>query len=165
MKFSTALLLVIALCCSAGGIAAEPGVANNYPPGATLGSPTGFARPPGVYLSTSSTLYDAEGYNDAGKKTGVHSTSVTVTPTLLWFTGLDVLGGQFFVTAIQPTVYLHVRKPTADVHANGLANPLLSPVNIAWLLAPGLSVAASAGVYLPSGSAVVRNDFWTYEAS
>jgi hypothetical protein len=165
VKFRAAFFFVIALMADVlPGFAAEPGVANNYPPGATLGSPTGFAKAPGVYLSTSSTLYDAEGYNESGIDTGVHSTSFTVTPTILWFTGWRLLGGQYFVTAIQPTVDVEVRKPTAHVRAFGLANPYLSPVNIAWLLAPGFSVAASAGVYLPSGGAVIRNDFWTYES-
>lgn len=152
------------LLASTPALAAEPGVANNYPPGATLGAAVGFAKPPGEYLSLASTLYDSDGYDASGHKTGTSSTSYTLTPTLIWSTGWTLLGGHYFLTAIQPIVDLHVQKPSTTMYAKGLANPYISPANISWNILPELAVAAGGGVYLPSGSTVIRNDFWTYEA-
>jgi hypothetical protein len=152
---------VILLGTAAQG--AEPSITDAHQPGVTIGMPSGSAPPAGVFFRLAPSYYDYDMVDASGKTSGTHVETTSVTPSLLWSTGWDILGAQTFMLANLPLVDIHARSPLAAKDATGLSNVYLSPLNLSWTLAPGVFVSAGMGVYLPWGNGGVGSDFTTWE--
>lgn len=155
-------MIAVALFGSAGQ-AADPAAGDAHPPGVNIGLPVGSAPPPGFYARLTTSYYNGDMVGRWGKPNGTSLETVSVTPALVWSTGLDVLGGQHYMLINQPIVSVTVRSPFGKVTRTGLFNMFVSPLTFSWTLAPGIFASAGSGVYLVNGNGGAGNDFYTFE--
>ena len=153
----------VAMLLGASAQGAEPSVTDSHQPGVAIGMPAGSAPPAGVFFRLAPSYYDYDMADGAGHSNGTHVTTTSLTPSLLWSTGWEVLGAQTYMLANMPLVDIHVRSPMIRQDSTGLSNIYLSPLNLSWTLAPGVFVSAGLGVYLPWGNGGAGSDFTTFE--
>jgi hypothetical protein len=158
-----AVVLVAVVLSAGSAMAAEPSAADLHPPGVTIGTPGGGAPPEGLFLHVTTSYYDAETVDRNGNANGTHLKTSSLTPTLIWSTGWEFLGGRHFMIANLPIVNADVRGPQQSSDNTGLFNFYFSPIGLSWTLAPGIFVSAGSGVYLPTTTGGVGNNFQTFE--
>jgi len=151
------------LVASPMGWAAEPSATDAHQPGVTIGLPAGTAPPTGLFLSATPSFYDADMVDGAGRANGTHTKTASLTATLIWSTGWEVLGGRHYLVVNQPIVNVDVRSLQVSQDNTGLSGLYVAPFGVSWTLAPGIFASAGAGVYLPTGTGGVGNHFATFE--
>jgi hypothetical protein len=143
--------------------AAEVSAADTHPPGVTIGVPAGAAPPAGFYLQLRPSYYDADMVDSHGHDNGTHLKTASLTPTLIWSTGWQLLGASHYMIVNQPIVNVDARGPQVSSDHTGLFNTYVSPLVLSWMVAPGIFVSTGSGAYLPTASGGVGNNFWSYE--
>jgi hypothetical protein len=164
MKARTLISAACALCLSAGtALAREPGTPAAMPGGATSAVPVGANPPSGLYFSSRTDLSFGDIYDGSGNKLPV---SVDVKATALqfhWVPGNEILGGTYRAMILIPIVDLSV----AGTGTTGVGDITVSPINVSWMLAPGvfiqtgLSLGVPTGEYLGLGQANLGNNVLT----
>lgn len=120
-----------------------------------VGEYSGMLPPKGWYFSDDNTFIRYNEFDSGGKKMpDTQANAYINTPTLLYSTGLRVLGGSYAVGIAQPLDYTSASpgygvKPGAG--NLGFYNTVLVPGVIAWNFEP-LFVSAGVAIYLPDGT-------------
>lgn len=155
--------------------AREPGAALTYPPGISLGSPTGTDLPEGFTFQAVTAYYENQPtVADGSSKTSQHVYVTSVAPRLFWTAPWKIFGATEMIYVIQPIVTLSsTNVPGHPVGAHytttGLGSPLIFPINLSWDLGHGWHTAAIFGFLPPTGGYDVHAtlntgvNFWTYE--
>ncbi|MFD1342118.1 SphA family protein [Litorisediminicola beolgyonensis] len=147
------LLFAAALLAATPALAREPGTPAVMPSGATMGVPVGANFPvPGFYLSSRSALVRGKVYDDTGTDTG-QSLDVNVTAVQLhWTPGVEILGGTYRAMGIMAFQDLDFAVGGTSVGKNTSVSDLtISPLNIHWMVAPGVFTTVGLGFSLPLG--------------
>lgn len=144
------LLMTAALGLLALGnpaVAREPGTPAAMPGGATAAVPVGANPPPGRYFSSRTELFFGDIFDANGNKLPL---SLDVKATALqfhWVPGNEILGGTYRAMMLIPLVDLSV----AGVGNSGVGDITISPVNVSWMLSPGVFVQTGLSFGLPTG--------------
>jgi hypothetical protein len=164
LKNTAKLLAAMGLLAFASpAIAREPGTPAAMPGGATAAVPVGANPPPGLYFSSRTEFFFGDIYDANGNKLPV---SLDVKATALqfhWVPGNEILGGTYRAMMLVPLVDLSV----AETGNSGVGDITLSPLNLSWMLSPGvfvqtgLSFGVPTGEYLGLGQANLGNNVLT----
>jgi hypothetical protein len=157
------LSALVAGMFSTAALAREPGTPTAMPGGATVAVPVGANPPPGLYFSSRTEVFSGDIYDATGNKVPV---SLDVRATALqfhWVPGNQILGGTYRAMMLIPLVDLDV----AGASNAGVGDITLSPLNVSWMLSPGvfvqtgLSFGVPTGDYLGLGQANLGNNVMT----
>lgn len=152
-----------ALALTTPAAAREPGTPAAMPAGATSAVPVGANPPPGLYFSSRTEFFFGDIFGADGNKLPV---SLDVKATALqfhWVPGNELLGGTYRAMMLIPLVDVSV----SGVSNTGVGDITLSPVNVSWMLSPGvfvqtgLSFGVPTGEYLGLGQANLGNNVLT----
>jgi hypothetical protein len=142
------LLAALGLMALASPVMArEPGTPAAMPGGATSAVPVGANPPPGLYLSSRSEIFSGDIFDANGDKLLL---SLDVKATALqfhWVPGNEIFGGTYRAMMLVPLVDLSV----AGVGNTGLGDITISPVNVSWMLSPGIFVQTGLSFGVPTG--------------
>lgn len=161
-KFLTAAVLAMSLVAGTAQ-AREPGSPAAMPGGATVGVPVGANPPPGLYFSSRTELFYGDIYSGTGTKLPL---SLDVKASVLqfhWVPGNQILGGSYRAMMLLPLVDVNL----GGVSNSGIGDLTLSPLNLSWMLSPGvfvhsgLSFGIPTGQYLGLGKANLGNNVLT----
>jgi hypothetical protein len=129
-------------------LAREPGTPAAMPGGATSAVPVGANPPPGLYFSSRTEAFFGDIYDANGNKLPV---SLDVKATALqfhWIPGNEILGGTYRAMMLIPLVDVSV----GGVGSNtGLGDITISPLNVSWMLSPGVFVQTGLSFGIPTG--------------
>lgn len=140
--------------------AREPGTPAAMPGAATVAVPVGANPPPGLYFSSRTETFSGDIYDANGDKLPV---SLDVNASALqfhWIPGNQILGGTYRAMVLVPLVDVDV----AGAKNSGVGDITISPVNVSWMLSPGvfvqtgLSFGVASGEYLGLGQANLGNN-------
>lgn len=134
-------------------------------PGLTIGSSTGAAPPPGIYLDHI-TFFASANYIDINGNRATNSprstipaqvSSAAVADAFVVAPGWQIFGANYFAIAIQPVRSTGYNVQTAappgyPVAFEGFHNTFLSPLNLSWMVAPSLFLSTGFGVWVPDGT-------------
>lgn len=164
MKHSMTLVAVAGLLGLAAPVQArEPGTPAAMPGGATSGVPVGANPPPALYFSSRSEIFSGDIYDANGDQTPL---SIDVKVSALqfhWVPGNEILGGTYRAMMLIPLIDLDV----AGAGNSGIGDITISPLNVSWMLSPGvfvqtgLSFGVPTGEYLGLGQANLGNNVLT----
>lgn len=133
------------------------------PGGATSGVPVGANPPPALYFSSRSEIFSGDIYDANGDQTPL---SIDVKVSALqfhWIPGNEILGGTYRAMMLIPLIDLDV----AGAGNSGIGDITISPLNVSWMLSPGvfvqtgLSFGVPTGEYLGLGQANLGNNVLT----
>ncbi len=171
----TILLSSVALLAASAAQAREPGVGNVYAPGTSIGLPTGANPPPGWYFEDT-TSYSAVQATSPGTSNADSTkiSAIATAPRLIWSTPYTILGATEMAFVVAPMVHLDVSNlpapnPSGMFSRAAFANPAIVPINLTWMLAPGLFATAAVGAALPIGqyqkgaTVNIGDNFWTVQ--
>lgn len=149
MKNTAKILAAMGLLAFASpAIAREPGTPAAMPAGATSAVPVGANPPPGLYFSSRTEFFFGDIYDANGNKLPV---SLDVKATALqfhWVPGNEILGGTYRAMMLIPLVDVSV----GGVGSNtGLGDITISPLNVSWMLSPGVFVQTGLSFGIPTG--------------
>jgi hypothetical protein len=154
--------------------AREPGQADSYPPGGTLGSSIAENPPRGFYLVNQANYSDAW-VTDArtNAESGPRVRAGTESVKFIWSTPWEILGARELMFIIQPYVNINLSDfPELGNHtlqSSNFANTGFEPINLSWNLAGDLYASLNFGFYPPApnysktSSINIGNNFWTFE--
>jgi hypothetical protein len=140
---------VAALCLAAtSAVAREPGTPAAMPSGATVAVPIGANPPPGLYFSSRSEVFSGDLRDGNGDKLPV---PVDINVTALqfhWVPGNEILGASYRAMVLLPLVDV----TAAGTSSSGLGDITVSPVNLSWMVSPGVFVHSGLSFGLPTGN-------------
>jgi hypothetical protein len=154
--------------------AREPGQADSYPPGSTLGLSIAENPPPGFYLVNQANYSDAW-VTDAGtnSNSGPRVRAGAESVKLIWSTAWEILGARELMFIIQPYVNLKLSDfpelGNQTLQSSNFANTGFEPINLSWNLGGDLYASLNFGFYPPApnysktSSINLGNNFWTFE--
>ena len=154
--------------------AREPGQADSFPPGGTLGLSVAENPPPGVYIFNQASYSDAW-VTDAGTtfESGPRVRVGAESVKLIWSTPWEIFGAKELMFIIQP--YVHVKLSDFPELGNqtrqsgNFANTGFEPINLSWNLGTDLYGSLHFGFYAPAlnysqtSGINAGNNFWTLE--
>jgi hypothetical protein len=152
-----------------GAYARDPGAPESYPPGLTFGTPVAAPRPSGFYVDSYTSYVWGDHVDNNGNKTGTSSSSVSQSFQFTYSFDQTFLGARAKMFAAIPLVSVNLKTPGGSFSGSGMANPVLQPLDLTWMIAPGLFVNPGLGFYAPIGTydktAAVStgNEFWTIQ--
>jgi hypothetical protein len=130
-----------------------------YLPGNSVGAPAGASPPPGLYgVNTVDLLQGPIVDNNGNNIPGVRVSVALEIPVLVYVPNFKVLGATYNVALIIPYAQQTVMvggaggTPSASFNSNGMFNTIIVPVNLSWMVAPGLFVSTGLGIYVPDGT-------------
>lgn len=135
------------LLCAGAGLAREPGTPAAMPSGATIGVPVGANPPPGLYFSSRSEVFFGDIYDGSGTRLPISLDTKATVLQFHWVPGYNILGGTYRAMALVPLVNLSV----AGTSTSGLGDITISPLNVSWMLSPGVFVQTGLSFGLPTG--------------
>lgn len=142
-----------AVCLTTSAMAHEPGTPNVMPSGATMGVPVGANFPvEGFFLSSRSALVRGTAF-DADGNAGDIGLDINATATQLhWVPGWELFGGTYRAMAIIAYQDLDLSFDGTSIGDNGsLSDLTISPLNVHWMLQPGIFTSAGLSFSLPVG--------------
>ncbi len=151
---TTRILAAAALCLAAAGAdAREPGTPAVMPSGATMGVPVGANFPqPGLYASSRTGLVRGDVYDANGDRTPVGLDINATAMQLHWTPGIELLGGSYRAMGIVAYQDIDLSFDGTGIGANkSISDFTLSPLNVHWMVSPGVFAAAGVSVSLPTG--------------
>jgi hypothetical protein len=165
---------IASLCLAPLAYAAQSGSTPEYPPGNTLGLPTGASLPPGVYVTYKPSYSQGRSTNALGDYTGGHSEVFGATGSLAYVPGGTIFGAHysFFIRSIGVLDAAVTQAPKAGgktFDRTGLIDTSFVPINLSWALGHHVFYDVEVGFYPPNGqfsrTAVVNNgqNHWTLE--
>ncbi len=145
---SLAAVLCLSLFCS-NSVAAP---LSHHPPGVE-GLKGSVVPPKGVHLKYYTVMYSAGKFKDKNGRTNsdynidIFGQAIRV----LWNTGVNILGGEYMVSAVQPFLVIdHRMGGVYDDNAARFTDPLVEPFAIGWRSERWEGLVA-VGVWLPVG--------------
>jgi len=130
-----------------------------YLPGNSVGAPAGASPPPGLYgVNTVDLLQGPIVDNNGNNVPGVRVSVALEIPVLVYVPNFKVLGATYNVALIFPYAQQTVvvggagGTPSSSFNSNGIFNTIFVPVNLSWMVAPGLFVSTGLGIYVPDGT-------------
>lgn len=136
------------LCLSAAaGFAREPGTPAAMPSGGTVAVPVGANPPPGLYFSSRSELFFGDIYDNTGARLPISLEAKVTALQFHWVPGVEILGGTYRAMVLVPLVDLSV----AGTSTSGVGDITISPLNVSWMLSPGVFVQTGLSFGLPAG--------------
>ena len=150
MKTRFTLISLAALAATTAAEAREPGTPTAMPAGATIGVPVGANPPPGFYYSNRSELFFGDVYN-GDNKIAIGVDVRASAQQFHWVPGNTIFGGSYRAMAIVPLVWADQTAFGTDTNEFGLGDVTVSPLNLSWMIAPGLFVQSGLSLTLPTG--------------
>ena len=154
------------------GWARELGVGDQYPPGLTLGIPTGANLPPGIWMLNRASYYSSNVVDANGNDAGISVTAPSASVQLSFVPGWTFLGASYMAFIVQPAAQVTTRVGGVSNRIDGFPDTALSPVNLSWDLGNSWFVSAGFTFYGPDGSisgplstSGIGANFWTFEPS
>ncbi len=148
MNLKPLCLSALLACMLAGtAFAREPGTPAAMPGGATAAVPVGANPPPGMYFSSRTEVFSGDIHDGSGNKLPV---SLDVKATALqfhWVPGTEILGGTYRAMMLIPLIDLDV----AGNGNSGVGDITISPINVSWMLSPGVFVQTGLSFGVPTG--------------
>ncbi|TMV93254.1 transporter [Thioclava sp. BHET1] len=151
MKKTLALAATLALSAPMA-MAREPGSPPLTPTGATVGIPTGAAPPPGFYFSINGTAQRGNIVDGSGHPLPVKVKVAYSVLTLQYAGTQTILGGRYSALAIVPFVHVAQTTPGGKSSKNSVGDISLIPLNLTWMVRPGIFVSTGLTLGLPTGS-------------
>lgn len=148
MTFRILAMAAIGLSLLAGPtLAREPGTPAAMPGGATAGVPVGANPPPGLYFSSRNEIFFGDIYDGGGNKLPISLDAKATVLQFHWVPGVELLGGTYRAMVLVPLVNLKVGGTTKS----GIGDITISPINVSWMLSPGVFVQTGLSIGLPTG--------------
>lgn len=148
MKKNLLLMAALGLATFAPpALAREPGTPAAMPAGATVAVPVGANPPPGLYFSSRTEFFFGDIYDANGNKLPL---PLDVKATVLqfhWVPGNEILGGTYRAMMLVPLVDLSV----GNASNSGVADITISPLNVSWMVSPGVFVQTGLSFGIPTG--------------
>lgn len=151
MKSRLMLTMGVIAFCAGAAEAHEPGTPIMMPTGATIGVPVGANPPPGKYFSSRSEyfvggLYVGETRLPVDVTVAASAAQIHIVP------GNTIFGGTYRFMALAPIVNANVSTPFGSANETGLGDITISPLNLSWMLSPGIFVQTGLSFGLPTGN-------------
>ncbi|MHA7889104.1 MULTISPECIES: SphA family protein [Roseicyclus] len=150
---SAAAGLCAGLLTASSALAHEPGTPNVMPSGATMGVPVGANFPvEGLYFSSRTALVRGNSFDAEGNQ-GPVGLDINVTAAQIhWTPGWELLGGTYRAMAILAYQDLDLTLNGTSIGDNtSLSDLTISPLNVHWMLQPGVFASAGISFSLPVG--------------
>ncbi|NTF33061.1 SphA family protein [Rhizobium skierniewicense] len=146
-------ILGLAVTLTVAGSAAygrEPGTPTAMPPGGTVGVPVGANPPPGLYYSMRTDFTFADVYN-GDSKVPIEVNVKASAQQFHWVPGDTVLGGTYRAMLSVPLVEVNQRAFGIEGSEFDIGDIVVSPLNLSWMIAPGVFVQTGVGFTFPTG--------------
>lgn len=150
MKMKIAMSTLAVLSMAQMALAREPGTPTPMPSGATIGVPVGANPPPGFFYSNRNEYFSSTLYNDSGK-TPIDVTVKASAQQFHWVPGYTIFGGSYRAMAIVPVLRGDMDASGNSSDEFGFGDITISPLNISWMIAPGIFVQSGLSLALPTG--------------
>jgi hypothetical protein len=129
-----------------------------YLPGISIGVPIGDLPPPGLYYQRTDVFFDLHIMNQNGKSTGISVHDYIDVNHFLYVPPVpQVFGATYGAFVDVPIRYLNVGLPTGTARQFGMADTVVSPINLSWNLHNGLFVSFGLVTFMPDGTYNVGN--------
>lgn len=151
MRYFFRALLSAAVIAGAPLKAEEPGTPLMVPVGGSIGVPVGANPPPGVYYFNRSEALRYNVYNGT-TKTPIELSGFASAQQLHWVPGNEILGGTYRFMLSIPLVSLEQSAFGNTTSQRGIGDITISPLNLSWMLQPGIFVSTGLSLKLPTGS-------------
>lgn len=150
--------------------AREPGAANNYVPGVTLGTAVALEPPPGFYYFNEANFYSAKltAANSSSTSSQPDIESISEAPKFIWSTPWTFLGAKELMWVAQPFVYNKTTSLLKSGSKVANANTVFLPINFSWLIKQDLHLSFMFSFNVPDGQynkfafINIGNHFWTF---
>lgn len=150
MKKLLHALAAAATIAAAPSLAKEPGTPTMMPSGGSIGVPVGANPPPGLYFVQRSEIFRSNIYSGDTElpiELDVNSSA----QQLHWVPGFTLLGGSYRGMINIPLVHATQTAFGDSTSESGVGDVILSPLNISWMLQPGIFVQSGISFSLPTG--------------
>lgn len=139
-----------ALLNSVSAHAHEPGTPTIMPTGASIGVPVGANPPPGLYYSNRNEYFTGEVYNgDVALPIDIDVRASA--QQFHWVPGNTILGGTYRAMVLMPIVWADQNSSGVESDQFALGDMTISPLNLSWMVAPGVFVQSGISFGLPTG--------------
>ncbi|TAL03387.1 MAG: transporter [Verrucomicrobia bacterium] len=179
MKKSLICLALATVCATTVSTHAEEGAGGHYVPGATASFIDALPGKPAIVVANAFTYYDGKAsvgrpIDFGGQLTlNAHATCYADSLVGVYETPLQLLGGNYAVSAVIPFIWLDVKGTVGPANrsdsASGLGDITLYPFMLGWTNGPDLKYDVRLGIYAPSGDytagklANTGRNYWTFE--
>jgi len=172
---TSAVIFGLHICSTTAVNAREPGSGPTFPPGQSLGVPTGENLPLGLWLESQFSYYAADTTAPGSSHiVGPKQTVGVVAERLLWRTPWTFLGASEMMWGLAPFVDLSISDIPAlnnqqTYQRTAIANPIFSPINLSWTIAHEtfasieLTFVPPIGQFNRNNVINVGDNFWTFQ--
>jgi hypothetical protein len=144
-------LLAAATIAASPGLAKEPGTPTMMPSGGSIGVPIGANPPPGLYFIQRSEYFTGNVYQ-GDLKLPVELRVISSAQQLHWVPGFELFGGSYRAALNIPLVQVEETAPNGATNTEaGVGDVIISPLNVSWMLQPGVFVQSGLSISLPTG--------------
>jgi hypothetical protein len=133
-------------------MAVEPNAPFAMPGGATIGIPVGANPPPGHYLSFRSQFSRGNVVDNSGNAIPVSPDINSLFLSYSYVPGIEILGGTYRFSAGIPLLFNSQTAFGLKTTAKGIGDITISPINVSWVLSPGIFASAGMSFSLATGS-------------
>lgn len=147
------LCALAAAAAIAGGTsqAKEPGTPTMMPSGGSIGVPVGANPPPGLYLIQRSEIFRANVYS-GDTELPIELDATSSAQQFHWVPGFMLFGGSYRAMLNLPLVKVEQTAFGSSSSEAGIGDITLSPLNVSWMLQPGIFVQTGLSFSLPTGT-------------
>jgi hypothetical protein len=131
--------------------AREPGTPFVMSSGASSGVPVGANPPPGLYFSSRSELVFGHIYDPNGDALNIDVDASVMALQLHWVPGFEILGGSYRAMINVPMGNVRVDSFGSKSSTTGVGDVVIAPLNLSWMLQPGVFVQSGISFNLPLG--------------
>ena len=131
--------------------AREPGIPTMVPTGGIVGVPAGANPPPGIYYLNRNEFFDAAVYGGS-TKTPIRLKVRSSANQLHFVPGNTLFGGSYRAMVTVPFVNVSRSGVGPKSSEFGVGDIIISPLNVSWMLQPGIFVQSGLSFSLPTGS-------------
>lgn len=150
MKTRITLMTLAAFALGSGADAREPGTPTAMPSGATIGVPVGANPPPGFYYSNRNEIFSGD-VHSGESKIAIEVDVRASAQQFHWVPGNTFLGGSYRAMALVPLVWADQTSFGTESDEFSIGDVTISPLNLSWMIAPGLFVQTGVSFSLPTG--------------
>lgn len=120
------------------------------PSGGSIGVRVGANPPPGFYYSNRTAYFQGSVYQGS-TETPIELDVLSSTQQFHWVPGNEILGGSYRFMLNIPVVNAEQSLPGASGSETGIGDIVVSPLNVSWMLEPGIFVQTGFSFSLPTG--------------
>ncbi|WP_234729428.1 SphA family protein [Acidocella facilis] len=175
-KICTCLMIagILDISVSTRSSAIEKGTLPDYPPGFTIGMPSGALPGQGIFWSEKAFYDSVQAVDGTGADTGTHINAFATTGNVIFVPGWKILGANYAFQAddfgaFHETVHFPDEEKRNSFSVTGGSDLELFPVVLSWKLPSHFFASIREGVYLPTGQfnssypANIGHDRWAFE--